>query len=113
MKLSQLQLQTGRDPKERHVKQLLRIFKTDGCAQYDSQHSVPVVINERLLLSVLHAQHAGASYLPTIGTDAPMLRFPADTCITCLHGCRRIAAAKRFLKLQDQWWIVEVFSDGE
>ncbi|KAF2158733.1 hypothetical protein M409DRAFT_61391 [Zasmidium cellare ATCC 36951] len=111
IRINQLQLQTGRDLNDKHVARLRKIFKLEGCLHYDHRHSVPVVINENLLLDALNRQHPGLHQLPKTGKDAPALRFAADVQIACLHGRHRIAAAEQILGLSDQWWIVEVFSD--
>ena len=113
VRMHQLQLQTGRKLNDKHVARLRKIFQQEGCFHYDHRHSVPVVINESLLLDALNRQHPGLHQLPKTGEDAPALRFAADVQITCLHGRHRIAAAEQILGLPDQWWIVEVFSDGK
>ncbi|KAF2158949.1 hypothetical protein M409DRAFT_38039 [Zasmidium cellare ATCC 36951] len=113
IRMNQLQFQTGRELNNKHVAKLRKIFQLEGCYHYDHRHSIPVIMNESLLLDALSRQHPGLDQLPTTGEEAPALRFAADVQVICLHGRHRIAAAEQTLGLLDRWWIVEVFSDGK
>lgn len=112
VRLDHLDLQTGREVDHKQVEYLCNVFEQEGCRHDQPDYSVPVVIQQEIMSSALRSHPSGVAGLPFSGTNAPMLTFSDDVQIVCLHGGHRITAARKFLKVRDQWWTVKVFGEG-
>lgn len=97
-----------------NVARLVASFELGGCYRTDVAYHVPGVLDVDLLhQSVIHA---GASMNDLRSKDAsvwPRLELPAGVQVRCLHGQHRVAAARQFLRGQDQWWVVDIFADSK
>lgn len=112
IRLDSLHFESGGATKKKKIKRLLRIFRTEGCHQYDLEHSIPVVMNAELLASALHMEDLNSPVLYTSATP-PRLDLSSGVKITCLNGKHRVQAGMRFLKPLHQWWNIRIYDEGK
>lgn len=96
------------DPKI--VKNLVNIFRLEGCFRLEPEHHVPVLISERLLEDVLRETQKRRADLMGYG-EPPHLLLADDVRLKVLHGQHRLLAAEQYL--WDKWWVVDIYSDGK
>lgn len=102
-----------RETNEATVDHLLSSFQLAGCLRLDPRYHVPAVIDPAFLEAAL--AHANATTSDLDSDDATrwsMLELPAGAKVECLHGQHRVAAAQRYLRKSDQWWVLDLYSSG-
>ena len=105
---------SARELDEENVERLLSSFQLADCLRLDARYHVPAVIDHALLDQAL--AQAGASMNDLRSDDPtrwPTLAFPDGAVIECLHGQHRVAAARRYLRKSDQWWVIDLYSSGK
>lgn len=100
------------DPRNQRF--LVEAFRRNGCVPLDPTFHVPALINDAdLQLAMGTAQVVSTSLLTRNAAQLPRLRFPSHFRLQCLSGKHRVAAAQECLPPAEQWWIVELYSNGE
>jgi hypothetical protein len=89
-----------RQEQEPHIQELVRIYKNEGCWPLDAINHADALI-----------PISDASCLPKLDGNqlAPLL---PNKPLQCLNGYYRIEAARRFLKGENRWWSIDLYSDG-
>lgn len=104
---------SAREIDEATVDHLLSSFQLAGCLRLDPCYHVPAVIDPNFLEAAL--ARAGATTDDLNSDDPtrwPMLELPSGAKVECLHGQHRVAAAQRYLRKNDQWWVLDLYSSG-
>ena len=99
--------------RNRNVQCLVTKFRREGCQHQDHRYRLHAIVNEKDLKNAIENSGTSHSELIYGGTNGnvPELKFTGSV-VECLHGWRRVAAAKQILKPSLQWWIVELYADG-
>ena len=94
-----------RDPN--NVTRLEGIFALQRLNREEERHFVKAIAPRAL-------SQAYEQRLPQVGSfPLPFLAgLGTEIQVDCLHGRHRIEAAKQYLEAADQWWPVELFSEG-
>lgn len=101
-----------RDPKNERF--LIDSFQRDGCMPLNVIHHIPALISEHDFKGALQRCNTTSNLLQ--GRNAaylPALYFPEGFELQCLFGRHRVEAAKRVLRPEDRWWVVELYSNGK
>lgn len=111
IKLEVLDFQHAVD--EDNVNRLVSLLQE---ARYDRMavHNHAVATIEPALLS-LALRYSNLSANMLVANQAgtyPILEFPPEIRLPCLHGADRLEAAKRFLPPGDQRWVVDLYLPG-
>lgn len=85
----------------KRVSALCKVFKLEGCRNYDEETRIRVVIDRQTWAS--YETGAGAS------ASLSLLQIPDDCTLTYEHGLHRVAAALHFLPVNKQEWGVDVY----
>ena len=97
-----------------NVARLVSTFERAGCLRLDPQYHVPAVISqEQLNLAIRNAGSAPEALFHQDPARLPILVFPDDFRVQCLHGRHRIEAAKQYLSWNDRWWVVDFYASSE
>jgi hypothetical protein len=103
-----------RQANERNIERLLSAFQRAGCLRLHPQYHVPAIIaKEQLDEAVANTAASEDALLHHDPSKWPILIFPDGFRVQCLHGRHRIEAAKRYLSVNDRWWVVDFYSPGE
>jgi hypothetical protein len=110
--------QGHREASEKVETRLLTVFKFVGCLRLEAENFIDAEVDSNALnLALLRANLTEAEIEAKAQNDiydsaqVPALSFEQG--ITCLNGLHRIRAAESFLDLNDQWWIVRLYSNVE
>jgi hypothetical protein len=90
-----------RQQDDKNISRLVESFRRDGCYRLEPGNHVPVLISESELPKELSHDNEA---LPLYNPKKPL---------TFLHGRHRIEAAREFLTEGEQWWVVDVYCNGE
>lgn len=102
--------QGHRNLEQRNVKRLLGIFRTHGCERYESANFVKARVDAGSLDAALTSQGFRLPQQPPDSWQAiPILQVSS---IDCLNGLHRVLAARKYLDLNDQWWIARLYTEG-
>lgn len=93
----------------KNVTRLKEVFKLEGCQRLDPDHHIPATIRNESLRRAL--QDAGIEHHMLMDSDDPPPIKPEG--LKVLHGRHRLKAAQAFLYPNEQWWIVDLYDDGE
>ena len=97
-----------------NIQRLFSAFEKAGCLRLHPQYHVPAVITKEQLDGALTSAESPADALLSKDPEQwPLLTFPDDYRVQCLHGRHRIEAAKRFLSISDRWWVVDFYTSGQ
>ena len=96
------------DPK--NIARLVGIFKSNQCRRLEPENHVIALVADDALRSWI-AQVGGAARLAVQDAEPIMLRPTVP--LVYLQGLHRLEAAKRFLHPDDQWWVVDLYSNGK
>jgi hypothetical protein len=96
----------------KNVRRLEKIFRQSGCKRGEEENFINAIIDDTALEIALG--HTGTSidafHRLRESDTLPYLNLQS---VDCLSGQHRVAAAKRFLDPNDQWWVVRFFSKGK
>ena len=97
------------------VKNLKAEFqKARGCQPLDRQHHIPALIDKEDLERAIHCANVGEEQLKsTIPSDWPILVFPKEYRLSCLHGQHRVKAGLEVLALRERWWAIDLYATGQ
>lgn len=98
--------------KKKVVKKLKGDFALEGCYRLiDEERHVAALISKDELREVVERSKISADALHS---DAfpPKLIIPPSKPLKCLYGQHRLAAAANHFQDGDDWWVVDLFSDG-
>jgi hypothetical protein len=99
---------------EPNIKRLLSTFQRAGCLRLHPQYHVPAIIaKEQLDEAIANAASSQDALLHHHPSKWPILIFPDSFRVQCLHGRHRIKAGKRYLSVNDRWWVVDFFASGK
>ena len=91
------------------------IARSEECGspseRLEPENVVPALIKAPSLTQALAASNLESGALLK-DEEPPILKFPMDYLMTCLHGQHRIQAAREVLKAGDQWWTLDLYVDG-
>lgn len=93
---------------------LSETFQTHDCDLSEPHLSIPAIINHTELEKAVSL--SGVSHeqlLSSNVTSLPQLTFPPGSQLLCLYGKNLVDAARKCLRKDHRWWIVELFSDGK
>ena len=98
-----------------NVDRLKRIFSHEGCLRTDGENFLPCVIDPETLRVALELSSLTSQKIRFCDEAClpPPLTLPANARLECLHGQHRLLAAKEYLDERDQWWIVNLYNEGE
>ena len=100
------------EPSVKNVERLKETLKKD-CRRLDARNHIPAVVCQADLDNALAASGLSCESLLNSGAgDYPELPFPPGYRLECLHGRRRILAAKDVLSFPDRWWTVDFYLAG-
>ena len=101
-------------PNEPNIERLLSTFQRSGCLRLHPQYHVPAVITkEQLDEAITTAASSQDSLLHHDPSRWPILIFPDGFRVQCLHGRHRTEAAKRYLSVNDRWWVVDFYAPSK
>lgn len=99
------------DPK--NVARLKSIFRLESCSRLDPQHHIPALLSLQDLEIAAGISHVSIESLSSpVENRFVQLNFPEGYQLQCLHGRHRIQAAKEHLKMEDAWWVVDLYLEG-
>jgi hypothetical protein len=93
------------------VKRLVRIFAFEGCLRLEPEHHVDALISQSELNEALKLSSKTPDDLRSKGIP-PKLDFRPSKQLKCLNGRHRLKAAKKVLEKGDDWWVVDLYSNG-
>lgn len=82
-------------------------FRIQGCHHDLPTYAAVVTMDRR------DCMDSPAIQFDPYALPAAPLQVNRDHQVSCLHGKRRLLAAKRFLGAADQWWIAKIYDTGE
>ena len=101
------------NPNKAKTNRLKKIFRRQGCFQFEPLHRIRAIIAK---VDLDHAIVVSGTTSKDLFTNPegkpPLLAFSQGFRVPCLKGASRIAAAKDFLHSQDHHWAVDLFSTG-
>lgn len=96
-----------------NVTRLCEIFNKEGCRRLEATNHVSAVVSMRDLNAALEkVQLSTAQLISGNFNQFPSLPFSKGQ-VRCLHGQHRLQAGKEFLPEYDQWWVVDLYLDGQ
>ena len=99
-------------PSVKNVEKLKETLKKD-CRRLETRNHVPAIVSQADLDNALTISGLSCeSLLSRAASDYPDLLFPSGYRLECLHGKRRILAAKEVLSFPDRWWTVDFYLTG-
>jgi len=95
-----------------NVKRLVEVFHKEGCHRLEPENYVPAIVSREILLTAL--EQCKVSYNDVLDSCRvpPLLEIDSPLELLCLHGRHRIEAAREYLDVLEQWWVVDFYSDG-
>jgi hypothetical protein len=94
------------------VRKLTNAFSLEGCCRLaDGERYVSALISEDELREAVERSNISADALRSDGLP-PKLIIPPSKPLKCLDGQHRLAAADKHLSQGDDWWVVDLYSDG-
>jgi hypothetical protein len=103
-------IRTPRQLSEAGVIALLGRYKAEGCLRREAENYVPALISSSDLPSNHFHAHTTSNAVGRQSDDLPVLC--PDRPLVYLQGKHRLEAARRFLSPSEEWWIVNLYSDG-
>lgn len=96
----------------KNIQRLKRIFATEGCHRFVPEHYIAALISQPDLEAAI--QRSGTSQAALLRTveEPPKLEILEFRPLKFLHGRHRLQAASEYLSPDDDWWIVDLYSDG-
>ena len=95
-----------------NVARLKRIFNQEGCLRLQPSHRIPATINTNVLERAIRQDGSKREDLLHPRDRIPNLKLSNRDRVDCLHGRHRIEAARQFLPLEDEWWVIDLYSVG-
>ena len=95
---------------------LVDIFKLEDCLRLPQDHHIDALISSEALRTALARSNTSIEALQLDRCDRypPKLLLLASESLPCLNGRKRLKAARAFLEEPgDDWWIVDLYSDGK
>jgi hypothetical protein len=103
----------ARLPKQKkNEKYLSAGFALEGCYRLiDDERYISALISEDELKEAVERSNISADALRSDGLP-PKLIIPPSKPLKCLDGQHRLAVASNHLAEGDDWWVVDLYSDG-
>ena len=100
-----------RQPSNKNLERLLKIFEIEGCANLEPEHRVAAMINLESLQRALHASNISQTALidPTKQERLELDENDRNR-MTVIKGNHRLMAGQRF---GVDCWLVEIYLDGK
>lgn len=115
IRLDHLHFEWGeaRELSRKNVERLKQLFRTETIQRLEPRNHIPAVVHEHDLDGAVQGSKVSAeTLLSNPDGDFPMLKFPRNFKLTCLHGRHRIQAARETLPPTDAWWTVDLYLTG-
>ena len=111
IQLSELAPEDGKDLRastdKKRWQRIVRIFELQGCDDGKPEHRVPALVRKDELHSVL----ARSGFQDGVHVEPPKLTF--GHALPFLRGRHRLVAAAEYLAVEEQWWTVDLYDQGE
>ncbi|KIW36055.1 uncharacterized protein PV06_11635 [Exophiala oligosperma] len=96
---------------EPNIERLVSAFQRAGCLRLHPQYHVPaIVVKGELDTAIANAASSQDALLHHDPSKWPTLIFPDTLRIQCLHGRHRVEAGRRYLSVNDRWWVVDFYA---
>jgi hypothetical protein len=96
-----------------HVKELVEVFKLEGCLRHPQEHHIPATVSTDDLQRALDGAQINQNQLrASMGGEIFHLPFPDKSQVRCLHGQHRVLAGMSYLSPQDRWGYIDLYSEG-
>lgn len=95
---------------QRNVNRLRHIFSLEGCHRYDENNFVSGIVDSNELAEALHAIGFSPTATLEAPTDAESIPLLKVRNIKCLYGLHRVRAGQQYLDVENQWWIVKLYT---
>lgn len=103
----------GSQTDESNVERLVAAFGRAGCLRLHPQYHVPAIVTKgQIDEAIRNAASSRDALLHHDPSRWPVIIFPDDFRVHCLHGRHRIEAAKQYLSISDRWWVVDFYLSG-
>lgn len=115
VRLDHLHFEWGeaRELSQKNVERLKQVFRTENIQRLEPRNHIPAVLSEKDLDSAVQdSKILAETLLSNPDGNFPMLKFPRNYKLTCLHGGHRIQAARETLPPTDAWWTVDLYLTG-
>lgn len=95
---------------KKNVRRLVQIFTIEGCQRLDDGNFIDAVAEETQLEALSGSLSECLHASPV--RDWSRVPFLRINHLKCLTGQHRICAAQTHLDVNDQWWIVRIYTDS-
>jgi hypothetical protein len=97
---------------KKDVEKLVRVIRVEGCYRLaDDESHVSVLISPSQLEEALRRTAISIQDLSSRDVPPQLIIDPTRP-LQCLHGRRRLQAAGETLSDGDDWWVVDLYTDG-
>ncbi|KAK7936219.1 hypothetical protein LTR80_011357 [Exophiala xenobiotica] len=96
---------------EPNIERLVSAFQRAGCLRLHPQYHVPaIVVKGELDTAIANAASSQDALLHHDPSKWPTLIFPDTFRIQCLHRRHPVEAGRRYLSVNDRWWVVDFYA---
>ena len=111
--LNERKVETDFHLNTKNVARLVKIFEIQECLRLNIEHYISTIIDEQILQDSIKTFELKSSEDLLNRRISFMLQLSSTLNLHCLHNKHRIAVAKKFLFLDDKWWVVNFYSNPQ